>query len=160
MQCAVTSYHTLREYLNGSANEAFASHWVRIWKQVCSCTKSRNAELCKNITSLVSFGRIVSHSSLVSLSEYWALTLEAKLFHSIDTISPEAFCVLRFFLFLFFCYGDVKFVGHRFRVSHRRHIWNYWVTNDIPIHILCSSQKWNTVAILTVTVALYDQMIM
>jgi hypothetical protein len=54
--------------------QALVSHNIRIWKQVCSSIKSRNTELYKNITSLFSFGWIVSHWILMSLSEYWTLT--------------------------------------------------------------------------------------
>jgi len=54
--------------------QTLVSHSIRIRKQVCSFIKSRNTELYKNITPLVSFGWIVSHWSLMSRSEYWTLT--------------------------------------------------------------------------------------
>jgi hypothetical protein len=138
--------------------QALVSHNIRIRKQVCSSITARNTELYeyKNITSLVSFGWIVSHWSLMSRSEYWTLTW------NINRSVHWTLSVWKRFIFRVSsrCSPFVMVKLNLSDVSLRGNIFNYWLTNNIRVQILSLLQNRSKVEIVMVTVAVFDQIAM
>jgi hypothetical protein len=95
LKCRVTNVIGCGFIQTNRRKQTLVSHSIRIWKQVCSCITTRNTELCKNITSLVSFGWIASQWSLMSRFEYWTLTwkINRSIHWTLSVCKRSIFCV-------------------------------------------------------------------